>query len=103
MQQMATIKPLRHNGIIPVEKCRAIIVHLFYGNNLRKDNTNTVESVHDLLVDFGILKDDCHQVTGTTIQIPYYRKDKPGCRIEIVIDDDGRESKIPGKSNPYNP
>lgn len=72
---------------LPIKKCEYIEVHLFYGTLGIKDNSNTVESVHDLLVDTGILEDDNWRVTGETRQIPHYRKDEPGCKIIIKLAD----------------
>jgi len=79
---------------LPIKKCDYIEVHLYYGTNIIKDNTNTVESVHDLLVDTGILQDDNWQVTGRTTQIPHYRKGQPGCRIIIKVSDNPENIKI---------
>lgn len=70
----------------PIEKCVSITTHIRYPDKRGRDNTNAVESVHDILVDVGILKDDCWQVTGTTTQIPSYDKKDPGATIVIVLD-----------------
>lgn len=86
---------------LPIKKCEYIEVHLFYGTLITKDNTNTVESVHDLLVDTGVLVDDSWQITGETRQIPHYRKGKPGCRIIIQVPDN-QENSEPGKSTESN-
>ena len=43
---------------LPIKKCDSVTVHLYYGTLAVKDNTNTVESVLDLLVDMGVLEDD---------------------------------------------
>lgn len=67
----------------PIEKCKSITVHIHYGTLHLKDNSNTIESVHDLLVDAGIISDDNWMVTGITTQIPFYRKGEPGCDILI--------------------
>ena len=58
---------------------------LYYGTLIKKDNTNTADSVHDLLADVGIIEDDNWRVTGRTIQTPVYRKNKPGCKIIIEL------------------
>ena len=68
---------------LPIKKCEKITVKLFYGDLRKADNTNKAESVHDLIVDNGILEDDNWFVTGITEQIPEYRKGKPGCEIII--------------------
>jgi hypothetical protein len=69
--------------VFPIKKCVFIRVTLFFGDRKRADNTNKVESVHDLLVDTGIIADDDWQSTGVTTQIPEYREKKPGAYIVI--------------------
>lgn len=69
----------------PIQKCNFIRVTLFFGTLQRADNTNKVESVHDLLVDTGIIKDDDWQSTGVTTQIPEYREKKPGAYIVMEV------------------
>ena len=69
----------------PIEKCASIACYIRYPDRRGRDNTNAVESVHDILVDVGILKDDCWQVTGPTSQIPSYDKENPGAVIVIEL------------------
>lgn len=80
---------LQKNGIkdvkFPIQKCISLDVTLLYGTKRRADNTNKAESVHDLLVDVGILQDDDWQTTGPTSQIPEYRERQPGAYIVIKI------------------
>ena len=82
--QLGCSEDLRHSAIFPLERCESITVDLYYGDRRRKDNTNTADSIMDLLTDFGIIKDDCWQVTGEIHLIPHYRKDMPGCSITII-------------------
>ncbi len=99
MKQLGDNDNLRHSNLLPITKCQSITVEIFYGNDRRRDNTNVVESVHDLLVDYVILKDDCWQITGETRQIPVFRHREPGCRITIITpDDDGRPDTNGGQS-----
>jgi len=70
---------------LPIESCVSITTHLRYIDHRARDNTNAVESVHDILVDIGILKDDCWQVTGITSQIPCYDKEHPGATVVIEL------------------
>ena len=70
---------------LPLMKCQSITVTLYYGDMRRCDNSNKVESVHDLLVDSGILADDSWQVTGPTRQIPIFRKGSPGATVLIEV------------------
>lgn len=58
----------------------------FYFNDLRRcDLTNKAESVMDLLVDYGILKDDSWLCTGPVWLIPELTEGKEG--VFIVIHD----------------
>ena len=79
---------------LPIKKCDNIIVHLYYGTLIVKDNTNTVDSVHDLLTDMGIIEDDNWKVTGETRQIPHYRKGNPGCKIIIKVSDNNEYESV---------
>lgn len=69
----------------PIKEVESIWVTLYYGNKIRKDNTNTVEGVHDLLVSCGVLEDDRWEVLPETHQIAVYRKDNAGAEISIRI------------------
>ena len=69
----------------PVEDCISVRVNIFYPDMRSTDNTNKAESVHDLMVDCGVLKDDNWQVTGPTIQCPVYRKNQPGAKIQLFL------------------
>jgi len=69
--------------LIPLNNLKYLYVVLYYDSLRRKDNSNTVESIHDLLVDCGVLVDDCWQVTGVTIQKPIYRKNNAGALITL--------------------
>ncbi len=71
---------------LPLVKCKSIIVTLYYPDKRKADNTNKVESVHDLLVDMAILEDDSWDIVPITIQIAKYRKNKPGAKIVITGD-----------------
>lgn len=81
LQQIMNDDTIRH--ILPISSCKKITVYLFFGNKRKTDNTNKVESIHDLLVDYGILIDDNWMITGETHQIPVYREREPGARVEI--------------------
>ena len=77
-----------HNKIkFPIQEIEQITVYLYYGARHRKDNTNAVESVHDLLVDAHIVEDDCWQVMPDTRQVGIFREKDPGCRIVMTIKD----------------
>lgn len=76
-----------HKYKFPIHEIEQITVYLYYGTRHRKDNTNTVESVHDLLVKARIVDDDCWQVMPDTRQIGAYREKDPGCKIVITVKD----------------
>ena len=69
----------------PIQKCEYIHTTIFYGDQRGKDNTNVAESIHDLLVDTGVIADDKWQITGETKQIPIFREKQPGALIVIKI------------------
>jgi len=83
--QINTQKSDIKNVEFPIQKCDYIETTLFYGTKHRSDNTNKTESVHDLLVDMGVLQDDNWQITGRTTQIPIYREKEPGAQVVIGI------------------
>lgn len=85
MTQIGENPGIRHAFHFPIEKCNDITLDLYYGTLRGKDNTNTAESVLDLLVDHGIIEDDKWQVTGSVVLIPHYRKGQPGCRVTIDV------------------
>jgi len=72
-------------GNFPIEKCSYVKVYLYFGTRRESDCTNKAESIHDLLVDAGILLDDTWQITGPTTQIPEYKKNEGGAFIEIGV------------------
>ena len=71
----------------PIQDCYKIIVDLYYGDKRRADNTNKVESIHDLLVDIGVLKDDNWMVTGPTTQVPHFDKGCPRFIVTLWVDE----------------
>jgi len=83
-------KGSRTDIVFPIKKCEYIECTLFYGDRRGRDNSNTIESIHDLLVDTGIILDDKWQITGTTIQIPIFREKEPGARIVIKVLEDSQ-------------
>lgn len=56
----------------PIEKCNNIILGITFYTNHKKDLTNVAESMMDCLVEAGILKDDCWQVTGEISLNPFW-------------------------------
>ena len=60
-----------------------ILVTLYFGDKRRSDITNKTESVMDLLVDYGVLKDDSWDCTGRMVLVPVYEKGRWGAEIQI--------------------
>jgi len=57
---------------------------IIYFSDLRKsDITNKVESINDLLVDYGLIKDDNWLNMPNLILSGVYKKNDPGCEIEL--------------------
>lgn len=61
---------------------KGMTLTFYMPDNRRCDLTNKAESVMDLLVDNGLLEDDCWQVTGEVRLIPG-GVDKENPRVEI--------------------
>jgi len=85
---MEQIKCLSELPDKPIEKCKMIHVNIYYPDFRVADNSNKFESVMDMLVKVGILKDDCWTITGKTSQSPIYRKNNGGANILVYVDDD---------------
>jgi len=67
---------------IGIKDCQ-IELDFYLPDNRRADLTNKAESVMDLLVDLGIIKDDSWQVVSHLILTGEYDKGNP--RVEIFI------------------
>ena len=75
-----------------VKNVRAVSLSFWFKDNAVKDLTNAAESIMDLLVDYGVLEDDCWQKTGQITLIPLgIDKKNPGCQIHILEEPDGKE------------
>lgn len=61
---------------------KGFVLTFYMPDNRRTDLTNKAESVMDLLVDNGVLEDDCWQVTGDVSLVPG-GIDKSNPRVEI--------------------
>lgn len=65
-------------------KPKSMRIKFWFKTNGRRDLSNALESVMDLLVDTGILKDDSWQETGPIEMIPGgVSPQNPGCIIEF--------------------
>jgi hypothetical protein len=74
-----------------VYKC---VVDVIYPDYRKADNTNKAESVHDLLVDAGILSDDNNKVMPHTEQIAKFDKTTPGgFVVKLFVDENHPENK----------
>lgn len=81
------LQKARLDARFPIQKCKRVGVTLFYGDLRARDNSNTWESIADLLVDAGVLEDDSWLITGPTYQLPHYRKGRPGWECHIETED----------------
>jgi hypothetical protein len=79
MKLQASRMPVR----FPLDRCKHIVCKLFFEDRRRRDSSNTFESVMDLLVDAGILADDCWAITGPTFVFPALRPGRPGWELAI--------------------
>ena len=71
----------------PLQRCKHVLTKLYYKDRRARDNSNTFESIMDLLVDAGILADDSWLVTGPTYQFPSLRAaDQGGAGWEVCIE-----------------
>lgn len=76
--------------IMRVMKCKCVI---YYPDHRVADNTNKVESIHDLMVDAKVLHDDSWQVMPKTSQEALYRKNKGGFKLYLTIDETHPDNK----------
>jgi hypothetical protein len=78
----------RHTSVrFPIPRCSQVLALLYYQDHRRRDSSNTFESIMDLLVDAGVLADDCWAITGPTAQFPQLRKDRPGWEVQLHVAD----------------
>lgn len=67
----------------PITQCSAIICEFYIKDKRKRDNTNMAESIHDLLVDVGILEDDNYFVAPITVQ-KYFKAESDYVIIKIL-------------------
>ena len=58
------------SNLKPIKNVHDIQIDIHFPDNRRADLTNKAESIMDLLVDNGIITDDCWQVTGPVMLSP---------------------------------
>jgi len=71
----------------PLPRCKRIMGMLYFTDRRRRDSSNTWESIMDLLVDAGVLADDCWAQTGDTHQFPRLRMGRPGWEVQIETEE----------------
>lgn len=74
---------LSQQKIKEFKETKGIKLTFYMPDNRRCDLTNKAESVMDLLVDNGILRDDSWQITGD-VTLAIKGKDKDNPRVEVV-------------------
>jgi Holliday junction resolvase RusA-like endonuclease len=85
-QTMLQLRPLvaGMQGLLPLAKVGRIFAIFYMPDNRAADLSNKFESVADLLVDAGVLKDDRWQVTPT-ITLHCEGVDKGNPRVELTF------------------
>jgi hypothetical protein len=78
MRELVPLAPAKPFGVCVVTVC------IFFGDKRRADVTNKAESVLDLLVDAGVIEDDCWTKIGAPILRCDYRKNDPGFAVRVV-------------------
>lgn len=67
----------------PVALCENLLIELRFPTLGRADLTNKAESIMDLLVDAGVLRDDCWRVVPMMRLSGFHDKDNPGARVIV--------------------
>jgi Holliday junction resolvase RusA-like endonuclease len=70
-------------GCFAVTKC--VTIYFEFESQRAKDLTNAAESVMDLLVDTGILKDDSYKIVPKLILVGSYNKGVSRTKIEVEV------------------
>jgi len=70
-----------------IKKCKISVVIIF-PDRIRADLDNRLTSVLDLLVDYGLIKDDSWDVVTEIRASGRYEKNKPGVDIIVEVDDE---------------
>ena len=66
-----------------IEKCQ-VHIHIFFPDRRKADITNKVESLMDVLVDYGVILDDAWQIVPKLVLTAEYNKEYPGANIHII-------------------
>lgn len=87
----AAMFDLRHKNIPELKLTSIKISAVFFQHNLTdRDLSNQFESIADLLVDYGVIKDDnCFILTEIAIKLGGLDKDNPRCEVVIENTDKG--------------
>ncbi len=84
--------------IVRVFKCK---VDIYYPDYRKADNTNKVESIHDLLADMKVIEDDAWKNMPSTSQKAHYRKNDGGFSVYLYVDEKHPDNKdVPWKQLP---
>lgn len=76
-------------AFLPVLKCKDVEIDFRMADSRSRDLTNSAESVMDLLVDCGVLLDDCWQVTGPVLLRPLgIDRDNPVAEVKISFNNE---------------
>ena len=61
----------------------SVRLHFVHGDNIRRDSDNGVSSILDLLVDLGILPDDCWKVVRSISVHNDYERGNPSVQVAV--------------------
>lgn len=85
VEQMLALRRQWPKNLI-ISKVKCVILTFVFGDNRRNDLSNKAESVMDLLVDGGVLKDDSWQVVGRLdLRAGGIDKEKPMVKITMDV------------------
>lgn len=73
---------LKHKVVFPFEHCSLSVI-CYYPDRRRRDLSNAIEGINDILVSMGILKDDCWTVLNSLSIKGRLSASKP--RLELYI------------------
>lgn len=65
--------------------CSMVELRIYFPDRRKADLTNKAESIMDMMVDYGVMKDDNWKCTGPVMLFGDYDKENPRCEITLWI------------------
>lgn len=87
-QDSAMLKLLAQNVPKGNFVCSMVELRIYFPDNRKADLSNKTESIMDMMVEYGVLKDDNWKCTGPVLMFPYYDNVNPRCEIVLWIIDE---------------